>query len=341
MFKTAFILSIALCAHSLAQSRFAFIDDFAKNIPIHQAKSVDQLAKSLTQHCKSDLEKVRAIYVWISDNVVYDFAAFKSGNVTEQTAFSTLISRKAVCQGYSELFYRLCVLNQIDCYVVAGYSKGFGYKKGKKFSTTDHAWNAVKIDQKWYLVDATWGSGYIDEKQKYVSQFSEEHFLALPQQFVLKHLPADPIWQLMPEAISIETFEKDSMEIKTAMAKKNTGINYLDTLKSFEMLDSVGRIINSSMRSIKYNPENSDALYKLGWFYFQTAWQNMAKLNDPAIQRNRALARPLAQAAIDNQNAALKYLNEVSKKDSFYAEDIKQKKQIIAQNMKSLEQILK
>ena len=112
MCKIAFILILSVCIQSWAQP-FASIDNYAKNLPTSEAKSVEQLAKSLTKTSKTDADKVRAFYVWIAANVAYDFAAFKSGKVPEQTANSTFASKRAVCQGYSELFNHLCQLNDI------------------------------------------------------------------------------------------------------------------------------------------------------------------------------------------------------------------------------------
>lgn len=342
MKKKSIIVLLLLSFQSFCQiPDFREIDIAAKNTSVNDSKTVQQLAKSLVKNCKTDIEKVRSFYVWIATNIRYDFVGFKTGKVPEQSANSTLRSKLAVCQGYSELFYSLCRLNNIDCYLVTGYSKGYGYKQSKKFEGTDHAWNAVKIDKKWHLIDVTWGSGYVNENNQYVVYFAEEHFLSSPQSFILKHLPADPMWQLLPEAITISTFEKDSTFIKKAIATSSQSINYADTLSYFATLDSVSKIINSSMRIIRYNPDNADAWYKMGWFYFQNAWLNMEKLNNVAVQRNKSLARPLAVSAINYQNEALKYLKEAEKRDSFYDDDIRQKRQIISQNMKSLQQIIK
>jgi transglutaminase/protease-like cytokinesis protein 3 len=45
-----------------------------------------------------------------------------------------------------------------------GFAKGFGYKIGEPLSTPNHAWNAVRIDGNWYLLDATWDAGVVGEK---------------------------------------------------------------------------------------------------------------------------------------------------------------------------------
>lgn len=336
-------LFVFIFSHSLMaqQADFANLDQSVKQISSNSHRNVAELSNILASKCTNDIEKARAIYVWIALNINYDYKGFKTGNVPEQNANQAYYTKKAVCQGYSELFYALCKYQKIECQVITGYSKGYGYKPNKKFSTTDHAWNAIKLNNKWQLLDATWASGYVNEKDQYVTSFSAENFLVEPKKFLLKHLPADPMWQLLPEAISVQTFEKDSNFIKMTLQKITNKTNYIDSLKYFSTLDSVDKIINSSLRIIRYNPENGEAWYRMGWFYFQSAWKNMAKLNDPTIQRNKALARPLAMAAIDYQKQALKYLKEAEKNDPFYAEDIKQKKIVIAKNMESLQQMLK
>jgi hypothetical protein len=316
------------------------VDIWAKNITKAEAKSIDALTQIINQNSKSDYEKVRAIYVWIGSNVSYDIKSFKTRQIPDQSPQTIFKYKMAVCQGYSELFKKLCSNMNIPCEIISGYSKGFGYKEGKKFKSTDHAWNTVKIDGKWFLVDATWGAGYVDENEKYVNKFTNEHFLTTPTTFVQKHLPADPMWQLLINEISLKTFEKDSITIQKAIAGFDNSKNYSDTLARWEMLDSTSKIVNSSLRIIRFNPENNDAWYKMGWFYYMEAWKRLEKLNDPILQRDRNKALPLAKEAVANLQNALIYMNEIGKRDPFYGEDIKQKKELIHNNIKSLNNII-
>lgn len=93
---------------------------------------------------------------------------------------------------------------------INGYSKGFNYVDGKRFTDTNpnHAWNAVYLDNNWWLLDATWGAGYVDENREFVGQYSEHYFLTDPRQFIYDHYPVDVNWQLLEEMIPIEQFEK-------------------------------------------------------------------------------------------------------------------------------------
>jgi transglutaminase/protease-like cytokinesis protein 3 len=55
-----------------------------------------------------------------------------------------------------------------------------------------HAWNAVCIDRKWYLIDVTWG---------------ERFYLKSPAYFYSDHFPKQNRWTLFPEFKSFEDFK--------------------------------------------------------------------------------------------------------------------------------------
>ena len=317
------------------------IDQYVKNLSRKEFNNIETLAKVLCKPAQNDLEKVRAFYVWIGLNISYDIEALRTGNFPEKAAEAAFKSNKAVCQGYSELFEALCTANNIECKVVPGYSKGYGYRQGKSFKNSDHAWNVVKINGKWQLVDATWGAGYMDDNDNYVNMFTEEHFLSEPERFVIKHLPVDPVWQLLKTPVPLKTFEKDSNTVKQFVLTAPKGnVNYLDTLTSWENLDSLQKVFTSNLRIVRFNPENSYAWYTLGWFHISQAQVRMSKLNNPAIQSNRSVAVPLAKEASELLKGSIKYLNEAEKRDPVYAQDIRQKKDGIAKNLKNLEFII-
>jgi len=56
---------------------------------------------------------------------------------------------------------------QLKCQFILGYAKGFGYEKGRGFKEPDHAWLAVSIEEIWYLIDPTWGAGYINNNKEF------------------------------------------------------------------------------------------------------------------------------------------------------------------------------
>ena len=101
----------------------------------------------------SEQEKVYKIYNWIVNNVSYDYAGLEAGtSKTMYTAYGALVDKKAVCQGFAALFYRMCLDNGIDCRIVTGTSKD-----------ENHAWNIVKVGDKYYYADPTWDCFVIED----------------------------------------------------------------------------------------------------------------------------------------------------------------------------------
>ena len=51
----------------------------------------------------------------------------------------------------------MCKALGLEYVLISGYSKGTSYFDGQMPTKTNHAWNAVKIDSQYYLIDSTWG----------------------------------------------------------------------------------------------------------------------------------------------------------------------------------------
>lgn len=97
----------------------------------------------------SDAEKTAVIYDYICNNVRYD--RVHEGNpyhTLRSTAYGALVTGCATCQGYCVSIYRLCREAGLDCRVITGTGHS---SDGDTF----HSWNIVKIDGKWYGLDAT------------------------------------------------------------------------------------------------------------------------------------------------------------------------------------------
>ena len=123
---------------------------------------------------KTTYQKVQAIYNWITANVKYDYSHMNDPTYWPQyTAYAAAVQKKAVCQGYANLFYRLANDAGIDCRIITG-------KAYNDDGTADHAWNIVRMeDEKYYCLDATWDAGLKPEKYEYflkgLTSFSKDH----------------------------------------------------------------------------------------------------------------------------------------------------------------------
>lgn len=137
-----------------------------------------KVLRSIISDDMTDYEKVLSIFDYISYNSVYDDLVLKvNGNVNSKTNYTSyylegvLEDGLAVCDGFSKTFSLLCNMEGIDAVRIAG-------------STTNglHAWNKVKLDNKWYVVDLTWSALKTEkttfEAGSYAYNFNAKEFLS-------------------------------------------------------------------------------------------------------------------------------------------------------------------
>lgn len=92
-------------------------------------------------------EKELAVHDWLVLHCAYDYENYRNNTVPMRSYHpeGLFVYGKAVCQGYTESF-KLCMdILGIPCETVTGTANGGG-----------HAWNAVCLDNEWYMVDVTW-----------------------------------------------------------------------------------------------------------------------------------------------------------------------------------------
>jgi hypothetical protein len=190
---------------------FASIDKYARQCPKAAAESLEFLSNYLQVGTESDLDKARAIFVWLTENIVYDDNAFNSGRDGDNSAEGVLRSKKAVCEGFSNLFLALGQRMGLEIEKVVGYAKGYGYSSGMKFKETDHAWNIIKIDGKWRIFDATWGQGNgenVNGKLQSKKEFDEYWFNVDPFEAIFNHFPQDSEHSFVQPSLSLSSYEK-------------------------------------------------------------------------------------------------------------------------------------
>ncbi len=129
---------------------------------------------------KTAYQKAAAIYDWIAKNVRYDYDNLNDGDyMLKYTAYAAAIDKKAVCQGYANLFYRLANSAGIDCRIITGRgNSGSGW--------IDHAWNIVQMDDgKYYCVDVTWDEGRSSHSYflKGLTEFSKNHVVRTENEY--------------------------------------------------------------------------------------------------------------------------------------------------------------
>lgn len=208
---TVFLLLSAVAVHA---QDYAGIDATVK---AYKAADIDKLAAQINKDFKREDEKARAIFTWLATNVKYDIAALNKpskgpvgysyrteeerqaikAKIQLELANKTFKSKKAVCEGYANLFAVLAQKTGLQAEVIAGTAKSHPNHIGKLPVSSDHAWNAVKIGNEWKLLDATWGAGTVTgQKPEFNFRFNDGYFFTDPDIFFLNHFPEDKKWLL-------------------------------------------------------------------------------------------------------------------------------------------------
>ncbi len=119
-------------------------------------KEVKKVVSEIITDDMTELEKENAINDYLCEIGEYDYDALENAEkydmmeVDEEfynsfNAYGILIDGVGVCASYSAAFKLLCDEAGLDCIVVTGYLEG----------TYSHAWNKVKIDGEWQIIDVT------------------------------------------------------------------------------------------------------------------------------------------------------------------------------------------
>lgn len=191
------------------EKAFVSIDAHARNVPYSYTSDKTMLVNYLIQPCKNDWQKVRAIFVWMTNNIAYDVDSYKNNTVTSEKcqADYVLRHRKGVCSGYADLFRSMCLIAGVYCFTVEGYSKGVGHYPGKVIDKTNHAWNICEIDEKMHLFDVTWAAGYYSYGS-FVRMFDDFWWDTPPEHFITTHFATTPQYNCLTRNVSKAEFEQ-------------------------------------------------------------------------------------------------------------------------------------
>jgi transglutaminase/protease-like cytokinesis protein 3 len=241
----SFVLFLFLFSFSRAQvSDFKTINfGKANNIAnSHKGENLHDLSLltyNLTNELTTDVEKFRAIYLWVCNNIESDYyyslkiiskrKKYQNDSIKliqwnetfKDITFKRLLNKKkTICTGYAYLIKQLANLSNIECEII----NGFGITENLINSKThfpNHSWNAVKLNNKWYLCDATWSAGLFDlETNTFDFKYNDGYFLTEPELFSKNHFPLDQSWFLFDTNLTVEGFYKAPLIYNNAFNEK-------------------------------------------------------------------------------------------------------------------------
>lgn len=191
---------------------FAELDAAVAALNVAPPTTMQEVVLALQPLVREDahIDAVRAVYVWITQNIHYNAAGYYSGNYGDNTSPGVLQHGMAVCAGYSRLFRELLsnINEAVHCDIVSGHAGSAwpGTLSESDLAVSDtrewnHAWNIVRLGDRFALIDTTWGAGFLDGA-KFVHEPSSAYFLINPQLVIFSHFPEEPEKQLLAEPIS-------------------------------------------------------------------------------------------------------------------------------------------
>lgn len=122
--------------------------------------------------------KLRTVHNYLVDNIEYDSTISKS-NI--YNIYGAIISKIAVCEGYSRAFKYLLDDLGIPCIIVCGMATN------SNGETENHAWNYVQIEGKWYAIDVTWDDPIIIGYGKVADNIRYAYYLKGSNNFFNDH----------------------------------------------------------------------------------------------------------------------------------------------------------
>ncbi len=184
------------------------INAHVENTPDAATRSAKGLSEYLAgkdSPARNDFEKAWAIFKWITYNISYDT---KNILLKKDVASKKVLKRRVtICEGYSNLFADLADLAGLRSVVIPGHSKGYGFVPGQPIKVLlNHAWNAVKIEGSWYLLDATWGAGHLNDNKRFAKSFTPHYFLTPPEEFIYDHYPEEKRQQLLARPLTMDEY---------------------------------------------------------------------------------------------------------------------------------------
>ena len=237
---------------------FAKIDAHARSAPKSLEDDLPALVQYLVTPATTDIEKARSIFTWLIYALDFDNRAYRHGNKRlNRTVRDILRRRKAVCFGYAQLFQQLCKHAKLPCQIISGYTKTGLYDR-HPLTEPNHAWNAIKLDGQWYLLDATWASNLRNQPNAFMRNYQQDYFLTSPELFVIEHLPADPMWQLSNSPITAKQFWKSSRPVKDTLTAQQSTFSYQDSIVAFERLPAQQQKLKTAFNAYHFLPSTAN-----------------------------------------------------------------------------------
>lgn len=113
--------------------------------------AADDILGSIITEDMSDMEKAFAVYSYLVNECSADT---DKTNRPRETIYGIFVNKQAACGGFANAFQLMMDKLGIECETIYGHNE-------------NHIWNYIKIDEKWYQIDAMWGASSTNDISRY------------------------------------------------------------------------------------------------------------------------------------------------------------------------------
>lgn len=280
----------------LDEKRQFQLDSISTNIPKENKGNLDQVHAYLHKNGLNNEERIWLFYGYIGIHFKYDYKRKDEKNAPIFSPEYTAQRHSGVCRDFSKVFLVLCQKSNIPCLEVVGKTplpiwEIINKRLHGESLVVAHAWNIVKLDDNWILMDPTWSHittthrirKYDAKKKIYFNVLvkvpSRTYYNPDPVFMMKEHTPIHPAFLLLSD--SIPTW------ITAQKKKRNQNLysnnyNYNDTIDAiyaakFPLFSKM--YYNGSMRYSK-----SSAIYYNYEYELSLPVQKIGKYNQPTLE---------------------------------------------------------
>ncbi len=170
-------------------------------MPASVEASPASVGKYIAQETDDPFARARAIHDYVADRIAYDAVALAEKRYPPYNPKTVLKRRMGVCAGYAKLFVAIAKAAGLKAVYLTGHAR----QEDGGIDGIGHAWNAVQLEGRWYLLDTTWDSGFV-KGRRFDKRFRTTYYLTPPKVFAVDHFPDEKRWQLLPQPLSRSEF---------------------------------------------------------------------------------------------------------------------------------------
>jgi hypothetical protein len=248
------------------QKNYDLVDTKMDKMPAEYNQSMDSIGNYIKSNFQTESDRIRAVFYWTANSISYDadnMFEVKFDESLQDRITRAFKAQKGNCFDYANIFNQLATSVGIKSVVVNGYTK---WNK-VKVDNLSHSWNAARIDNKWYLFDSTWGSGYVINGI-FTRKLNNDNFKVDPELMINTHMPFDYLWQLREYPISNQEF----MDGVYAGDESKQKFDFVKEIARSESLPKVEQLLEVSQRIEKGGMRNQHI--SQAFVHAKTAWRN-------------------------------------------------------------------